>query len=82
MANPTFVLSVYTAKDEVTKRQVQFRQTTLRYVVVILACFVVFGCEYCFDTPSVSYLLNEGTINRNIKKLRIEIKRTSRINNF
>ena len=44
MANPTFVLSVYTAKDDVTKRQVKFRQNFMRYIVVILACFVVFGC--------------------------------------
>ena len=44
MANPSFVLSAYTAKDDVTKRQVNFRRTKLRYLVVLIACLVVFGC--------------------------------------
>jgi hypothetical protein len=25
----------------------------MRYVVVVIAIFVVFGCEYCFDNASV-----------------------------
>lgn len=53
MVNPSFVLSVYTGKDETAKRQINFRQTNLRYLVVVIAVMVVFGCEYCFDTPSV-----------------------------
>lgn len=53
MVNPSFVMSAYTVKDEVTRRKVNFRQTKFRYFIVVLACFVVFGCEYCFDNPSV-----------------------------
>lgn len=53
MVTGTFVSSIYAEKDEVTERQVKFRKTKSRFVVVVLACLVVFGCEYCFDTPSV-----------------------------
>lgn len=53
MVSPSFVMSAYVVKDDKTRRQVNFRQTKLRYVMVMLACFVVFGCEYCFDNPSV-----------------------------
>lgn len=49
----TFVLSTYRQKNEVEKRQVDYRRKTkLRYVALLIACLVVFGCEYCFDTPS------------------------------
>lgn len=48
----TFVLTTYRQKNEVEKRQANFRKTKLRYVTLIIACLVVFGCEYCFDTPS------------------------------
>ena len=54
MVSPTFVLTAYKIKDEVTRRNVNFRQTKLRYFVVVLACLVVFGSEYCFDTASVT----------------------------
>lgn len=53
MVSPSFVFSAYTIKDPQTKRIVDYRQSNLRYLVVIIACLVVFGCEYCFDTPSV-----------------------------
>lgn len=48
----TFVVSMYRQKKDVEKRQVDFRRTKLRYVALLIACLVVFGCEYCFDTPS------------------------------
>lgn len=44
MVSPSFVMSAYTVKDEKTRRNVNFRQTKLRYLVVVLAVFVVFGC--------------------------------------
>jgi hypothetical protein len=44
MVNPSFVMSAYTIKDAITKRKVDFRQTNLRYAVVVLAIFVIFGC--------------------------------------
>lgn len=53
----TFVLSTYRQKNEVEKRQVGFRRTKLRYVALLIACLVVFGCEYCFDTASVNIKL-------------------------
>lgn len=48
-----FVKSVFRQKNQVEKRRTDFRRTRMRYVALILACLVVFGCEYCFDTPSV-----------------------------
>jgi hypothetical protein len=57
MVSPSYVLSAYVVKDAETRRKVNYRQTSLRYFVVILAVFVVFGCEYCFDNPSVPDLL-------------------------
>lgn len=56
MVSPSFVMQAYSVKNDVTRRNVNFRQTNLRYFVVVIAIFVVFGCEYCFDTPSVSVL--------------------------
>jgi hypothetical protein len=53
MVSPSYVMSAYVVKDAATRRQVSFRQTSLRYVVVVLAVLVVFGCEYCFDNASV-----------------------------
>ena len=53
MVTASFVMSAYMVKDEKTRRQVNFRQTKLRYFVVVAACLVVFGCEYIFDNPSV-----------------------------
>lgn len=53
MVTPSFVMAAYSVKDDVTRRNVNFRQTKLRYLVVVIAIFVVFGCEYCFDNPSV-----------------------------
>lgn len=47
------MLSAYRKKDEATKRRVDMRQTNVRYLVVVIAILVVFGCEYCFDTASV-----------------------------
>lgn len=40
----TFVLSTYKKKGEEEKRKVNFRQTKMRYVVLVVAIFVVFGC--------------------------------------
>jgi hypothetical protein len=51
--NPSFAMSAYVVKDPLTRRKVDYRQTNLRYLVVVLAIFVIFGCEYCFDNPSV-----------------------------
>ena len=53
MVNPTFVLSVFAVKGGEERRRVDYRQTNMRYVVVLIAIFVVFGCEYCFDNASV-----------------------------
>lgn len=69
MVNPSFVLSAYKVKDEQTRRNVNFRQTGLRYFIVVIACLVVFGCEYCFDNPSVCFLLDLGPANSDIVKL-------------
>ena len=54
MVQGTFVFSVYKKKDENEKRKINYRQTNVRYLVVVIAIFVVFGCEYCFDTASVT----------------------------
>lgn len=56
MVNPTFVLSVFAVKGEEDRRRVDYRQTSMRYIVVLIAIFVVFGCEYCFDNASVLML--------------------------
>lgn len=55
MVSPSFVMQAYSVKNDVTRRNVNFRQTNLRYLVVVIAIFVVFGCEYCFDNPSVVF---------------------------
>lgn len=55
MVTGTFVKSVFVKKGDEEKRKVNYRQTNMRYIVVVLAIFVVFGCEYCFDNPSVKY---------------------------
>jgi len=54
MVNSSFVLSVYAVKGDDEKRRVNYRQTNMRYLVVVIAILVVFGCEYCFDNPSVN----------------------------
>jgi hypothetical protein len=54
MVNATFVLSVYAVKGDDEKRRVNYRQTNMRYLVVVVAILVVFGCEYCFDNASVN----------------------------
>lgn len=56
MVNPTFVLSVFAVKGEEERRRVDYRQTSMRYMVVLIAILVVFGCEYCFDNASVQML--------------------------
>lgn len=53
MVQPSFVLSQYVKKNDKEKRRRNFRQTNMRYLVVVLAVLVVFSCEYCFDNPSV-----------------------------
>lgn len=53
MVSPSFVMSAYVVKDDKTRRNVDYRRTKLRYLIVVIACLVVFGCEYCFDTASV-----------------------------
>jgi hypothetical protein len=44
MVSPSFVMQAYSVKDDITRRNVNFRQTNLRYFVVVIAIFVVFGC--------------------------------------
>ena len=44
MVNANFVLSVYAVKGDDEKRKVNYRQTNMRYVVVVIAILVVFGC--------------------------------------
>jgi len=44
MVSPTFVLSVFAGKGDKEKRRVNYRQTNMRYIVVLIAIFVVFGC--------------------------------------
>jgi hypothetical protein len=54
MVQGTFVLSAFRIKDDNEKRIVESRQNgAIKYLVVVIAIFVVFGCEYCFDNPSV-----------------------------
>lgn len=53
MVQGTFVLSAYRQKNPQEQRKVDYRQSYMRYVVVVIAIFVVFGCEYCFDNASV-----------------------------
>lgn len=53
MVHGTFVLSVYSKKDDEHLRIANYRATKARYLVVVIAIFVVFGCEYCFDNASV-----------------------------
>lgn len=49
------MLSAYKKKDVNERQKVNYRQTNIRYLVVVIAIFVVFGCEYCFDNASVSF---------------------------
>jgi len=57
MVQGTFVLSGLEKKGPEAKRKVNYRQTNMRYLVVVLAIFVVFSCEYCFDNASVPHIL-------------------------
>lgn len=57
MVQGTFVFSIYRKKDGELRRKIDYRQTKVRYIVVVIAIFVVFGCEYCFDTASVHSFL-------------------------
>jgi hypothetical protein len=68
MMSPSFAMSAFLIKDALTRRKVDFRQTKLRYFIVVLAIFVIFGCEYCFDNPSVYRICNLGPTNNNIEK--------------
>jgi hypothetical protein len=54
MAKGTFVYSAVAPKNAEQKRRVKFRDSGVRYFVILLAILVVFFYEYCFDTPSVS----------------------------
>lgn len=65
MVSPSFVMQAYSIRGEGTRRKVDFRQTKLRYFIVVVAIFVVFGCEYCFDNPSVITTLIIGSTNSN-----------------
>ena len=53
MVQGTFVFSIYQKKDGALRRKIDYRQTKVRYLVVVIAILVVFGCEYCFDNASV-----------------------------
>ena len=44
MVHGTFVLSGLEKKGPEAKRKINYRQTKMRYVVVLIAIFVVFGC--------------------------------------
>lgn len=44
MVNKNFVLSVYAVKGDDERRKANYRQTNMRYVVVVIAILVVFGC--------------------------------------
>lgn len=54
MVHGTFVLSAYSKHDTEVARRIEYRQTNTRYLVVLIAILVVFGCEYCFDNASVT----------------------------
>lgn len=54
MVQGSFVVSALRKKNEVERKKVNYRQTNMRYVVVVIAILVVFGCEYCFDNASVT----------------------------
>jgi hypothetical protein len=64
MVQGTFVLSAFKKKDEFEKQRVNMRQTKMRYLVVVIAIFVVFGCEYCFDNASVPCHRDRPSNNR------------------
>ena len=55
MVQGTFVAATFVKRPEEVIRKVEYRQTSMRYVVVVIAIFVVFGCEYCFDNASVNH---------------------------
>jgi hypothetical protein len=63
MVQGSFVFSAYKKKDEATKMRINFRQTNVRYLVVVIAIFVVFGCEYCFDNASVNVKISRPCKN-------------------
>ena len=65
MVQGTFVAATFIKRPEEVIRKVEYRQTSMRYVVVVIAILVVFGCEYCFDTASVG-LSNSGTPNTHL----------------
>ena len=44
MVQGTFVLTVFEKKGPETKRKIDYRQTKMRYLVVVIAILVVFGC--------------------------------------
>jgi hypothetical protein len=44
MVQGTFVFSVYKKKGEAEKQKINYRQTKMRYIVVVIAILVVFGC--------------------------------------
>jgi zona occludens toxin (predicted ATPase) len=56
MVKGSFVLSAHLPKTQAQKRQIAFRDTKIRYLVIVLAIFVIFVMEYCFDNPSVQNL--------------------------
>lgn len=64
MVQGTFILSGLKNKNPDEQRRVRYRQTNMRYVVVMMAIFVVFGCEYCFDNASVKIALFRHYKNR------------------
>lgn len=69
MVQGTFVLSVFSKRDEEKIRMVNFRRTKMRYLVVVIAIFVVFGCEYCFDNASVRTSNIEGFADTHLTQL-------------
>jgi hypothetical protein len=44
MVQGSFVLSAYRKKGEEERLKINKRQTNLRYIVVVIAILVVFGC--------------------------------------
>lgn len=53
MVQGTFIMTALSRRGPEEVRKVNYRQTNMRYLVIVIAIFVVFGCEYCFDNPSV-----------------------------
>lgn len=57
MLKSTIVQAATAPKDDAEVRKINYRQTNARWIAMALGCLVLFGQQYCFDNPSVIYIL-------------------------